>query len=190
MRIKQLIVVVGPTGSGKTDLSIRPPGTTALRSSRPTPRQFYRGLAIGIGAADRRAQLQAAEHHFIASHAVDDDINCGSYEVQARLPRTALRTARPGDRRRRLGTLRAGFVRGDGRSAASRRGLRGALMRRLEDERTEASPRAAPPRPGLYEQVDRRNPARVVRALEVCLQTGRPAPNSGRAGIANALSGS
>ena len=53
--------------------------------------------------------------------------------------------------------------------------LRGALMRRLEDEGTEAlAEELRRLDPAYYEQVDRRNPARVVRALEVCLQTGRP----------------
>jgi len=82
MRIKQLIVVVGPTGSGKTDLSIRLARHYGAPILSTDSRQFYRGLAIGT-AQPTAAQLQAAEHHFIASHAVDDDINCGSYEVQA-----------------------------------------------------------------------------------------------------------
>lgn len=53
--------------------------------------------------------------------------------------------------------------------------LREALSRRLETEGVDAL--AAELRtldPAYYATVDRRNPARVMRALEVCLQTGRP----------------
>ncbi len=47
MRIKQLIVVVGPTGSGKTDLSIRLARHYGAPILSTDSRQFYRGLAIG-----------------------------------------------------------------------------------------------------------------------------------------------
>ena len=58
MRIKQLIVVVGPTGSGKTDLSIRLARHYGAPILSTDSRQFYRGLAIGT-AQPTAAQLQA-----------------------------------------------------------------------------------------------------------------------------------
>ena len=82
MSDKRLIVVVGPTGSGKTDLSIR----LALNYDAPIlstdSRQVYRGLPIGT-AQPAPEQLQAVEHHFIASHDINDNLNCGEYETQA-----------------------------------------------------------------------------------------------------------
>ena len=179
MRIKQLIVVVGPTGSGKTDLSIRLARHYGAPILSTDSRQFYRGLAIGT-AQPTAAQLQAAEHHFIASHAVDDDINCGSYEVQAlacleRLYARHDRVIAVGG----SGLYVRALCEGMDDLPQADEALRGALMRRLEDEGTEAlAEELRRLDPAYYEQVDRRNPARVVRALEVCLQT-RPCSPKG-----------
>ena len=82
MSIKRLIVIVGPTGSGKTDLSIR----LALHYRAPIlstdSRQVYRSMPIGT-AQPTDEQLKTVEHHFIASHDIKDRLNCGEYEVQA-----------------------------------------------------------------------------------------------------------
>ena len=79
---KRLVLIVGPTGSGKTDLSIR----IALHYGAPIlstdSRQMYRGLPIGT-AQPTADQLQAVEHHFIASHDLADNLSCGEYETQA-----------------------------------------------------------------------------------------------------------
>ena len=175
MSIKRLIVIVGPTGSGKTDLSIR----LALHYRAPIlstdSRQVYRGMPIGT-AQPTEEQLNTVEHHFIASHDIEDKLNCGEYEVQA------------------LACLEKLFARHDDVVAVGGSGLyvralcegmdelpqadealRRELERRLADEgigALAAQLRELDPR--YYEEVDRSNPARVMRALEVCLQTGRP----------------
>ena len=81
---KTLIVIAGATGSGKTDLSIN----IALHYRAPIistdSRQFYRGIPIGTAQPDAE-QLQAVEHHFIASHDLTQDFNCGAYEQEALL---------------------------------------------------------------------------------------------------------
>lgn len=175
MSIKRLIVIVGPTGSGKTDLSIR----LALHYRAPIlstdSRQVYRSMPIGT-AQPTEEQLNTVEHHFIASHDIEDKLNCGEYEVQA------------------LACLEKLFARHDDVVAVGGSGLyvralcegmdelpqadealRRELERRLADEgigALAAQLRELDPR--YYEEVDRSNPARVMRALEVCLQTGRP----------------
>lgn len=175
MSIKRLLVIVGPTGSGKTDLSIRLARHYRAPILSTDSRQFYRGMAIGTAQPDPD-QLQAAEHHFIASHDLKEDLNCGSYETQA------------------LSCLEKLFAKHDWVIAVGGSGLyvralcegmddlpqadpelREALSRRLETEGVDAL--AAELRtldPAYYARVDRKNPARVMRALEVCLQTGRP----------------
>lgn len=175
MSTDRLLVIVGPTGSGKTDLSIR----LALHYGAPIlstdSRQFYRGMPIGTAQPDDH-QLQTVEHHFIASHDITDDLSCGEYAVQA------------------LACLERLFVDHDWVVAVGGSGLyvqalcegmddlpqadptlRAELGRRLQSEGLEVLVEELR-RLDLvyYEKVDRRNPARVVRALEVCLQTGRP----------------
>lgn len=175
MSTKRLLVIVGPTGSGKTDLSIRLAGHYAAPILSTDSRQVYRGMPIGT-AQPTFDQLQAIEHHFIASHDIKDYLSCGEYEVQALA---------------RLEKLFAGhdyvvavggaglYVRalceGMDDLPQADESLRAELNRRLTDEGIESL--AAQLReldPVYYETVDRSNPARVVRALEVCLQTGRP----------------
>ena len=82
MSTKRLLVIVGPTGSGKTDLSIRLAGHYAAPILSTDSRQVYRGMPIGT-AQPTFDQLQAVEHHFIASHDIKDYLSCGEYEVQA-----------------------------------------------------------------------------------------------------------
>ena len=82
MNTKTLIVIVGPTGSGKTDLSIRVAEHYACPIISTDSRQFYRGIPIGTAQPDNE-QLERVEHHFIASHELTDDFNCGAYEVAA-----------------------------------------------------------------------------------------------------------
>lgn len=175
MRIKRLLVVVGPTGSGKTDLSIRLARHYGAPILSTDSRQVYRGMPIGT-AQPSEAQLEAAEHHFIASHNIEDNLSCGEYEVQA------------------LERLKELFERHDYVVAVGGSGLyvralcegmddlpradaslRAKLSAQLAEEGVEAlAKRLRLLDPVYYERVDRNNPARVVRALEVCLQTGRP----------------
>lgn len=175
MNTKRLIVVVGPTGSGKTDLSI----LLACRYGAPIismdSRQFYRGMPIGT-AQPSPEQLQTAEHHFIASHDITEEFNCGEYEVQAL---------------KKLETL---FARHDCVVAVGGSGLYVRALCEGMDDLPQANPElrnklsvrlategvtalAEELRqldPAYFEQVDRSNSARVMRALEVCLQTGKP----------------
>ena len=172
---KTLIVIAGPTGSGKTDLSIQ----IALHYHAPIistdSRQFYRGIPIGTAQPDAE-QLQAVEHHFIASHDLKQDFNCGAYEQEA------------------LQRLEELFAQHDYVVAVGGSGLYikalcegmddlpevdPALRTQLADDMKQLGIDAMAERlreldPAFYEVVDRKNPARILRALEVCIATGMP----------------
>lgn len=175
MSDKRLVVIVGPTGSGKTDLSIR----LALHYRAPIlstdSRQVYRGLPIGT-AQPTGEQLQAVEHHFIASHDLNDNFNCGEYEMQALARLDELFSSHDcvvavGGSGLYIRALCEGMDDLPQADAALRR----ELAARLESDGIE--PLAEELKtldPAYYDEVDRSNPARVVRALEVCLQTGLP----------------
>ena len=175
MSSKRLLVVVGPTGSGKTDLSIRLARRYAAPVLSTDSRQVYRGMPIGT-AQPSDDQLQAAEHHFIASHDIKDNLSCGEYEVQA-LERLEKLFA---DHDYVVAVGGSGlYVRalceGMDDLPQADESLRAELGRRLEAEGVGAlAEQLRELDPVYYEVVDRSNPARVVRALEVCLQTGRP----------------
>ncbi len=172
---KRLVVVVGPTGSGKTDLSIRLAQHYGAPILSTDSRQVYRGMPVGT-AQPTPAQLAAVEHHFIASHEVTDELNCGSYEVQAlacleRLFASVDCVVAVGGSGLYVKALCEGMDDLPQADAA----VREELARQLEREGVEAlAERLRALDPVYWEQVDRRNPARVVRALEVCLQTGLP----------------
>ena len=82
MTDKRLVVLVGATGSGKTDLSIRLAKHYRAPILSTDSRQVYRGMPIGT-AQPTNEQLKAIEHHFIATLDIQQDFNCGQYEVQA-----------------------------------------------------------------------------------------------------------
>ena len=170
-----LIVVVGPTGSGKSALAV----TLAQHYCAPIistdSRQLFRGMAIGT-AQPTAEELAAAKHYFIADREVEDDFNCGRYEVEA------------------LELLEGLFAENDYVVAVGGSGLyiqalcdgmdnlpeadeaiRGQLKLRLESEGLEALADELRRLDPVYaEEVDICNPARVMRALEVCITTGRP----------------
>lgn len=175
MSIKRLLVIVGPTGSGKTDLSIR----IACRYGAPIlstdSRQFYRGMPVGT-AQPTAEQLQAAEHHFIADREIDRHLNCGAYEAEALARLEALFATHDivvavgGS-----GLYVRALCEGMDDLPPADEALRERLNTRLREEGIESlADELKRLDPAYWEQVDRSNPARVLRALEVCLQTGRP----------------
>ena len=172
---RRIIVIVGATGSGKTDLSI----TLAHHYDAPIvsadSRQVYRGMAIGT-AQPTCEQLQSAEHHFIASFDITQEFNCGEFEKQALALLEELFKKHEtiivvGGSGLYIKALCEGM---DDLPEADKE-LRDAISREYADK--GLSPLVDELRerdPVYYEQVDRFNPARVLRAIEVCRATGRP----------------
>ncbi len=77
--MKKLIVIAGPTASGKTDLAIQLAQHFHTEIISADSRQCFKELGIGV-AKPSEAQLQLVKHHFINSHSIYDDVSAGEYE--------------------------------------------------------------------------------------------------------------
>ena len=172
---KTLVAIVGPTGSGKTDLAVALACHLGCEIISTDSRQFYQGMPIGTAQPDAE-QLAAAKHHFIADRTPSDDLSAGEYEKEAlaRLDEIFSRhdwAVAVGGSGLYIDALCNGFDDLPNDTAE----IRAELMRRLESEGLESLCEELKLRDEAhYNVVDRHNPARVVRALEVCIASGRP----------------
>ena len=172
---KRLIVIVGATGSGKTDLSIAVAEHFAAPIISTDSRQFYRGMAIGT-AQPTREQMSRVEHHLVDCLDVSEEFNCGAYERVA-LERLAELFAKHdtvvavgGS-----GLYIKALCEGMDDLPNAEPALREELLRRLETEGLEPLVEQLRELDEVYyHEVDRCNPQRVLRAVEVCLTTGKP----------------
>ena len=174
--MKKLMIILGPTAVGKTDYSIE----TALRYGSPViscdSRQIYKEMTIGT-AVPSAEQLAAVQHYFIHSHTVTQLYTAGKYELEAlelinRLFAEGHETLVMAGG---SGFYVDALVNGLDDFPSADLKLRGELMTRLQEEGVETlrlELKALDPE--SYATIDIANGQRVVRALEVCLMTGRP----------------
>ena len=74
-----LIIVTGPTGSGKTDLSIKLARHLGCEIISADSRQLFRDIPIGT-AAPTPEQLNAVKHHFVGTLSLDEYYSAARYE--------------------------------------------------------------------------------------------------------------
>lgn len=177
MSKRKLIILLGPTAVGKTEHSLG----LARRYDSPIiscdSRQIYREMAIGT-AVPSAEQLQQVKHYFIQDHSIHSGMyTAGRYELEA----LALM-----DRLFAQGhevlvmTGGSGFYidavcNGLDDFPQADIELRNKLMERLRNEGVEAlRTELKMLDPESYRTIDIANGQRVVRALEVCIMTGRP----------------
>ena len=176
MTKNKLIIILGPTAVGKTDYSIE----TALRYDSPViscdSRQIYKEMTIGT-AVPSAAQLSAVQHYFIHSHTVTELYTAGKYELEA-LELINRLFADGHDTLVMAGG--SGFyidalVNGLDDFPEADLQLREELTSRLKEEGVESLHMELQKLdPESYATIDIANGQRVVRALEVCLMTGKP----------------
>ena len=173
---RRLVIILGPTAVGKTDYSIE----MALKYGSPViscdSRQIYKEMSIGT-AVPSPEQLAAVKHYFIHSHTVTELYTAGKYELEAL---DLINRLFDEGHESLVMAGGSGFyvdalVNGLDDFPSADLQLRNELMRRLKDEGVDnlrLELKALDPE--SYATIDIANGQRVVRALEVCLMTGRP----------------
>ncbi len=172
---RHLIVVVGPTAVGKTDLCIRLAKHFKTVIISADSRQFYHEMSIGT-AKPTSAEMQGIPHYFINSHHITEEYNAGAYEQDV------LRLLEDLFTRYSCVILTGGsglYVRAvlegmDEMPEVPARIREQLMQQKQEQGLASLLQKLQELDPVYYNQVDQANPQRVIRALEVCLATGQP----------------
>ncbi|WP_099292847.1 tRNA (adenosine(37)-N6)-dimethylallyltransferase MiaA [Butyricimonas sp. Marseille-P3923] len=173
--MKTLLVLLGPTGVGKTDLSIELARHYRTSVISCDSRQIYKEMNIGT-AVPEREQLAAVPHFFIQTVSVRDYFNCWEFEQQA------LRKIRELFEERDVVVMAGGSVmyidavcKGVDEMPTIDDEVRASVKEMFERDGIEASRLLLKKLdPEWYARVDLKNGKRVMHALEVCLMTGKP----------------
>ena len=176
MSHKKLIIVLGPTAVGKTDYSIelaREYGSPVISCDS---RQIYREMSIGT-AVPSKEQLAAVKHFFIQTKSVQEYYTAGKYELDAlKLIEELFEEGHDtlvmsGGSMFYIDAVCNGIPDVPEADPELRAGLTARLNEigavALAEELRKIDPEA-------YESIDRSNGMRVLRAMEVCISTGRP----------------
>lgn len=172
--MKTLVVVIGPTGVGKTELCLRVAEHYGTPIVNADSRQIFAELPIGT-AAPTKEQQQRVEHFFVGTHHVDDYYSAAMYEHDAINTLNALFKTHDivllsGGSMMYVDAVCKGI---DDIPSVDNR-TRSLYKRRLNEEGLPALVAELKERdPQHWEIVDRNNPRRVVHALEICYMTGK-----------------
>lgn len=170
-----LIVICGPTASGKTKAAIEVAKAFDAEIISADSRQFYREIPIGT-AAPNKDELSEIKHHFVGFLSVEDLYNVSDYESDVikllneyfKCKKTAVMVGGSGlfidavcDGLDEMPDVDASV-----REKVTRLFEEGGIGRlQMELARLD---------PDFFAVVDKNNPRRLQRALEVSLQTGLP----------------
>jgi len=172
---KLLVAIVGPTAVGKTALSLHVAAKFRTEILSTDSRQFYKEMEIGT-AKPSPDELQQVPHHFINNLSIRDEYNAGKYEKEAlacihELFKTHDKVILVGGSGLFVKALCNGFdelpeadfeLREKYESILKEKGIEVIQQELMEKD------------PVYYETVDKQNPRRLIRALEVIHQTGLP----------------
>lgn len=175
MSKKFLIVVVGPTAIGKTALSLHLARSFKTDILSADSRQFYKEMQIGT-AAPTPEELAVAQHHFIHHKSVMEDYSVGDFEKDALQKLDSLFTDRDtvilvGGSGLYVDAITTGLDTFPDVDPSIRQNLN----RRWAEEGIESLQQQLKDLdPEYYRSMDQQNPHRLIRALEICLGTGKP----------------
>lgn len=169
-----LIVLIGPTGIGKTDLSLNIAEHYNTEIISADSRQLYADLKIGT-AAPTPEQLARVKHHFVGTLQLTDYYSAAQYEAEVMKKLDEL------FKRHNVIVLTGGSMmyvdavcKGIDDIPTVDEETRKTLMKHYENvglERLCAELKILDPE--YYDIVDKKNPKRVIHALEICYMTGQ-----------------
>ncbi|WP_372649298.1 tRNA (adenosine(37)-N6)-dimethylallyltransferase MiaA [Draconibacterium sp.] len=172
---KTLVVITGPTGIGKTEVSIKVAQHFNAEIVSADSRQIFRELNIGT-AVPPKEELAAVPHHFIQSHSVEENYNASRYETEA------LELIDKLFQQKDVLLLVGGSMlyidaicKGIDIMPDADPEVRAALKKQLEEEGLKGLRlQLKTLDPEYYKKVDLKNPNRIIHALEISIQTGKP----------------
>ncbi|WP_088322694.1 tRNA (adenosine(37)-N6)-dimethylallyltransferase MiaA [Polaribacter tangerinus] len=174
-KLPTLITIVGPTAIGKTAMSIRLAKNYQTAIVSCDSRQFFKEMAIGTAVPEPN-ELAAAKHYFIQNKSIFDSYNVGEFERDALAKITELHK----------NNTNLIMVGGSGLYVdAVLKGLdyfpeispkiRDVLTQELQEHGIEVLQKKLKKLDiESYQTIELQNPHRVMRALEICIGTGKP----------------
>ena len=172
---KSLVVLLGPTAVGKTELSLQLAERLGCPIISADSRQLYRDMVVAT-AAPTREQLARVPHHFIGTLSLTDYYSAACYEEEAMALMQELFAHHDtllltGGSMMYIDAVCNGIDEIPTISEEVRR----AVVTRYEEEGLDVLlEELLRLDPDFYEKVDRRNPKRVIHAVEICRMTGQP----------------
>lgn len=172
MKNKTLIIITGPTGVGKTEATLRIAEHFNVPVINADSRQIFSEIPIGT-AAPTAQQQRRVPHYFVGNHHLEDYYSASLYEQDVLNLINSQDTS--------ISLLSGGSMmyidavcKGIDDIPTIRPEIREEMMRRLELEGVEEMCNLLRKLdPEHWEIVDRKNPRRVLHALEICIQTGK-----------------
>ena len=173
MSRKTLIVITGPTGSGKSDTAVELAQRVGAEIISADSRQIYRGIPIGT-AAPTPAQRRAVPHHFVDMLELDEYYSAAQFEADAialldRLFSASDYVVMCGGSMLYVDAVCKGIDNIPTISDAVRAAVVDDWHRAGDEAMLDELRRLDPE---YYERVDRKNMKRVLHAVEICRQSG------------------
>lgn len=171
----KLLVICGPTASGKTQLAIKLAKHFSAEIISADSRQVYKELKKG-SAQPSASELEEVKHHFIASRNLDEDYNAGQFENDVlslldKLFKKKNYVVLVGGSGLYIDAVCNGFDAVPSAFADVRKELQ-QLFKEGGIEALQNKLKGLDPE--FYKEVDVSNPQRLMRALEVSIGSGKP----------------
>lgn len=170
-----LISIVGPTAIGKTSTGIALAKHYQTEIISADSRQFFKEMEIGT-AVPSKEELAAAKHHFIQHISVEEEYSVGDFETEAieklnELFKQHNQVLMVGG----SGLYVKAVLEGLDHFPKVEASVREQLNLQLEEDGIEKLQQQLKELDPVYaEKVDLENPHRVIRALEICIGSGKP----------------